>query len=58
MMSKTGIIGFVGGERYPNLIYVYEGYKQGAKTIDNNIEVLGAYMNDWVAQDIRWQCHK
>jgi basic membrane protein A len=57
-MSKTGIIGFVGGERYPNLIYVYEGYKQGAKTIDNNIEVLGAYMNDWVAQDIRWQCHK
>jgi basic membrane protein A len=47
MMSKTGIIGFIGGERYPNLINVYEGYKQGAKAIDNNIEVLDTYLNDW-----------
>src|SRR5919106_550901 len=47
MMSKTGVIGFVGGERYPNLINVYEGYKQGAKAIDNNIEVLDTYLNDW-----------
>jgi basic membrane protein A and related proteins len=47
MMSKTGVIGFVGGERYPNLINMYEGYKQGAKAIDNNIEVLDTYLNDW-----------
>lgn len=47
MMSKTGVIGFIGGERYPNLINVYEGYKQGAKAIDNNIEVLYTYLNDW-----------
>jgi basic membrane protein A len=47
MMSKTGVIGFIGGERYPNLINVYEGYKQGAKAIDNNIEVLDTYLNDW-----------
>ena len=31
MMSKTGIIGFVGGEKYPNLINIFEGYKQGAE---------------------------
>ncbi|MGC2386172.1 MAG: BMP family protein [Nitrososphaeraceae archaeon] len=47
MMSKTGVIGFIGGERYPSLINVYEGYKQGAKAIDNNIEVLDTYLNDW-----------
>jgi basic membrane protein A len=47
MLSKTGVIGFIGGERYPNLINVYEGYKQGAKAIDNNIEVLDTYLNDW-----------
>jgi basic membrane protein A and related proteins len=47
MVSKTGVIGFIGGERYPNLINVYEGYKQGAKAIDNNIEVLDTYLNDW-----------
>ena len=47
MMSKTGVIGFIGGERYPSLINVYEGYKHGAKAIDNNIEVLDTYLNDW-----------
>jgi basic membrane protein A and related proteins len=47
MMSKTGVIGFIGGERYPSLINVYDGYKQGAKAIDNNIEVLDTYLNDW-----------
>jgi basic membrane protein A and related proteins len=47
MMSKTGVIGFIGGERYPNLINGYEGYKQGAKAIDNDIEVLDTYLNDW-----------
>ena len=47
MMSKTGVIGFIGGERYPSLINVFDGYKQGAKAIDNNIEVLDTYLNDW-----------
>ena len=33
MMSKTGVIGFVGGEKYPNLINILEGYKQGAEIL-------------------------
>jgi basic membrane protein A and related proteins len=55
MMSKTGIIGFVGGERYPNLINMYEGYKQGAKAIDNNIKVLDTYLNDWDSTEKGYQ---
>jgi len=47
MMSKTNVIGFVGGEKYPNLINIYEGYKQGAHDINNNITVLAAYLDDW-----------
>ena len=47
MMSKTNVIGFVGGEKYPNLINIYEGYKQGARDIDSNIRILATYLDDW-----------
>lgn len=46
-MSKTGIIGFVGGERYPNLINIYEGYRQGAQDVNPNVKVLVNYLDDW-----------
>jgi basic membrane lipoprotein Med (substrate-binding protein (PBP1-ABC) superfamily) len=26
---------------------MYEGYNQGAKAINNNIEILDTYLNDW-----------
>jgi len=47
MMSKTNVIGFIGGEKYPNLINIYEGYKQGARDIDSNITTLATYLDDW-----------
>ena len=47
MMTKTGTIGFVGGEEYPNVINIFEGYKTGAKSINSNITVTGTYLNDW-----------
>src|SRR6185503_8787360 len=46
-MSKTGTIGFVGGERYPNLINIYEGYKQGARDINPHTKVLSTYLDEW-----------
>jgi len=46
-MSKTGIIGFVGGERYPNLINIYEGYRQGAQNVKPTVNVLVTYLDDW-----------
>ena len=33
MISKTNIIGFIGGKPYPNLINIYEGYKQGSLSL-------------------------
>jgi basic membrane protein A and related proteins len=47
MMSKTGIIGFVGGQEYPNVINIEEGYKQGAKYINPNIKILTSYVGEW-----------
>jgi basic membrane protein A len=47
MMSKTGVIGFVGGQEYPNIINIDEGYKQGAKYINPNIKVLTSYVGEW-----------
>jgi basic membrane protein A len=47
MMSKTGVIGFVGGQEYPNVINIEEGYKQGAKYINPNIKVITSYVGEW-----------
>ena len=39
MMSKTGVIGYVGGDvTYPNLVNIFEGYKQGAKLMNPNVK--------------------
>ena len=47
MMSKTGTIGFIGGERYPNIINIFEGYKQGAKDVSPDMKVLSTYLDNW-----------
>jgi basic membrane protein A and related proteins len=47
MMSKTGTIGYVGGQAYPNIVNIFEGYKQGAKHVNPNIKVIGTYINDF-----------
>jgi basic membrane protein A and related proteins len=47
MLTNTSVIGFVGGEEYPNVVNIFEGYKQGAKWANANITVIGTYLNDW-----------
>src|SRR5919199_4478814 len=47
MLTNTSVIGFVGGEEYPNVVNIFEGYKQGAKWANDNITVIGTYLNDW-----------
>ncbi len=48
MMSKTDVIGYVGGDvTYPNLINIFEGYKQGAKLVNRNVKVLVTYLDDF-----------
>lgn len=47
MMTQTDVIGFVGGEEYPNVVNIFEGYKDGASWVNSNITVLGTYLNDW-----------
>ena len=47
MMTNTSVIGFVGGEEYPNVVNIFEGYKQGAEWVNDNVTVIGTYLNDW-----------
>jgi basic membrane protein A and related proteins len=47
MMTKTNVIGYVGGEEYPNVVNIFEGYKQGAKAVNPDVRVIGTYLNDW-----------
>jgi basic membrane protein A and related proteins len=47
MMTNTSVIGFVGGEEYPNVVNIFEGYKQGAEWVNDNITIIGTYLNDW-----------
>lgn len=47
IMSKTGTIGYVGGQAYPNIVNIFEGFKQGAKHVNPNITVIGTYINDF-----------
>jgi basic membrane protein A len=47
MMTNTSVIGFVGGEEYPNVVNIFEGYKQGAEWANDNITIIGTYLNDW-----------
>jgi basic membrane protein A len=44
MLTNTSVIGFVGGEEYPNVVNIFEGYKQGAKWANPNITVIGTYL--------------
>jgi basic membrane protein A len=47
MMTKTNVVAYVGGEEYPNVINIFEGFKQGAATTNANVKVVGTYLNDW-----------
>jgi basic membrane protein A and related proteins len=47
MMTKTNTIAYVGGDQYPNIINIFEGYKQGAKYTNPNIKVIGTYLGDF-----------
>jgi carbamate kinase len=33
--------------QYPNLLNIFEGYKQGARYVNPNIKILGNYLGDW-----------
>lgn len=47
MMTETGVVGYVGGEEYPNVVNIFEGYKQGAKAVNPDVRIVGTYLNDW-----------
>jgi basic membrane protein A len=47
LMSKTGNVGFIGGQDIPLIQRFEGGYIQGAKYINPNITVQSAYVGGW-----------
>ncbi len=47
MVSKTGKIGFIGGQDIPLIHRFQGGYEQGAKDVNPNIVVEVAYVGSW-----------
>lgn len=43
MISKTGKVGFIGGEAIPSVEACYKGFKAGARSINPHIRVAQAY---------------
>lgn len=46
-MSRTGKLGFVGGQEIPLIKKFEAGYRAGAKVINPSVEVLAKYTNNW-----------
>lgn len=51
MMSKSGVIGFVGGVEIPPVIKFRRGYEKGAIYINPYVKVLGVYIDSFTAPD-------
>ncbi len=43
MLSKSGKIGFIGGEKIPSVVACYKGFRAGARSIRPHIKVAQAY---------------
>jgi basic membrane protein A len=46
-MSKSGVIGGIGGEQVPNIVVILEAFKLGAKSVNPNIKVMTTYVGSW-----------
>jgi basic membrane protein A len=47
MMTQTDTIGYVGGDRYPHVLNILEGFEQGARHINPNIRIIGTYIGEF-----------
>jgi basic membrane protein A len=47
MMTKTNSLGCVGGKAYPNIINIFEGFKQGAQLTNSNVKITCVFIDDF-----------
>jgi|RhiMethySRZTD1v2_1073278.scaffolds.fasta_scaffold379858_1 basic membrane protein A len=47
LMTKTNSLGCVGGKAYPNIINIFEGFKQGAKMVNPNVKITCVFIDDF-----------
>ena len=47
LMTKSNSLGCVGGKAYPNIINIFEGFKQGAKLVNPNVKITCVFIDDF-----------
>lgn len=47
LLTKTGIVGAVGGSDDPSIVRVVEAFKLGAKSVNPDIKTIDAYVGNW-----------
>ena len=55
-MTKSDVIGFVGGNDIAVINDFYVGYKQGAKAANPKVKVVKNYTNDWTDTNLGAEC--
>ena len=46
-LTKTNMIGFVGGVELPPVKLAYEGWVRGARSVNPGVETRSTYLNNW-----------
>jgi basic membrane lipoprotein Med (substrate-binding protein (PBP1-ABC) superfamily) len=46
-MTKTGVIGTIGGTELPPVQKSFAAFADGARAVNPNVRVLGSYIGDW-----------
>lgn len=54
-MSKSNVIGVIGGFEQPSITKELEAYKLGAKSVNPNIKVLEIYINSFVDTNLGYE---
>ena len=55
-MTKSNVVGFVGGNDIDVINDFYVGYEQGAKAANSKVKVVKNYTNDWTDTNLGAEC--
>ena len=54
-MTKTKVVGYIGGMDYPDIVRVGEAFKLGAQSVDPSMKVLRVYLGSWTDQALAYE---
>lgn len=50
-MTKTNVLGCIGGQKFPAVVAAFQAFEQGAKAVNPKVAVKTIYLNSWEDQN-------